>query len=922
MAINVQKLLPAAKTSAIAKIGAKTVSSSLAINKKTIDTKKLTALSIRRSEENVSIIKKSLIDIDGLLKSVLTEDQKTERTKRIRKEQEENEQRETKLETPKESKKFNLPKVSLPGMSFLDRIKRFLFFTALGWLFTKFQDQLPKLTGIIKIITPIAGVVENVFKFILESVVNFIDRGYQTYDKIRGLVKTVGGEKAQGEFDKISGKLNEYINYVLIGGMALTGAINTFANNARKYKPPKPTPQGTPRGPVPQRGPVQRVVRPVQAASIKASRAVIGKQATRQLLRLAKGPLSRLPIVGALVEFGLSWALGDNPGKAAFRGVGTLLLGAVGSLIMPGFGTFIGGVAGAELAGKLYDVLFANKAPGTPVQTQRHGGKVIRRYAKGGEILGSGGRTITTKKFKKPYVPPQSTQPGKDVGGKKKIQKLYPDPSRKLSVAEWNLAGGAGTYQQYEEEWEKKKDKPNPYKALTEVASILKDIPYGIGALMGSSVDVALGQNITQATLKSINYGLENLFETFRSISSKSYQGVSSIQNQIPTMASGGSVKRTFESKPSVSADPIKIIGTNIKQKVNQAIREVQKQISVGDKKLTPSPIFTYETPAPRYTGSWKPASPGYFNAIQYITGDKNYPSNYDYDGHGTPYNYHDHIAFATPKDKDNAKKALLAAGIQTGSELRVGDPGYHGSNQAIDVPGGQWGGAPGAPITQAHYNGSAKVRSVLGIDKVQPIKTKPGQLPSLFDRPGADKPVRQTGKASWYGPGFYGNRTANGEKFREGDTEYTAAHPTLPFGTMVTVTNKSNGKSIQVRINDRGPYAVDRNGKAIYPLRPHPTRVIDLNKASRDALGGQDISDVELRYQGGGYIPKQKPKNKAVSLTSYPSYADGSTKVMIQPIIIKETVPIPASKTSSSTTTFMIAGGVNSSNMQSLVRG
>ncbi len=886
--------------------------SSLAINKKTIDTKKLTALSIRRSEENVSIIKKSLIDIDGLLKSVLTEDQKTERAKRIGKEQEENEQRETKLETPKESKKFNLPKVSLPGMSFLDRIKRFLFFTALGWLFTKFREQLPKLTGIVKIITPIVSVVENVFKFILESVVNFIDRGYQTYDKIQGLVKTVGGEKAQGEFDKISGKLNEYINYVLIGGMALTGAINTFANNARKYKPPKPTPQGTPRGPVPQRGPIQRVVRPAQASTIKASRAVIGKQATRQLLRLAKGPLSRLPIVGALVEFGLSWALGDNPGKAAFRGVGTLLLGAVGSLIMPGFGTFIGGYAGAELAGKLYDVLFANKSPEASVQTQRRGGKVIRRYAKGGEVLGSGGRTITTKKFKKPYVPPQSTQPGKDVGGKKKIQKLYPDPSRKLSVAEWNLAGGAGTYQQYEEEWEKKKDKPNPYKALTEVASILKDIPYGIGSLMGSSVDVALGQNITQATLKSINYGLENLFETFRSISSKSYQGVSSIQNQIPTMASGGSVKRTFESKPSVSVDPIKIIGTNIKQKVNQAIREVQKQVSVRGGKNIPSSLFSYEPPPPKtnYSGSWKPASPGYFNAIEYITGDKNYPSNYDYDGHGTPFNYHDHIAFATPKDKDNAKKALLAAGIQTGSEYldRIGDPGYHGSNQAIDVPGHQWGGAPGSPITQAQYNGSAQVRRVLGIDKVQPVKTKPGQLPSLFDRPGANKPVKQTGIASWYGPGFYGNKTANGETFRKGDTEYTAAHPTLPFGTKVTVTNKSNGKSIQVRINDRGPFKAGR--------------IIDLNKSARDALGGQDLTDVDLSYQGGGYIPKQTPKNKSVSLTSYPSYADGGTRIMIQPIIIKESVPIPVSKRSGGATTFMVAGGVNSSNMQSLVRG
>lgn len=940
MAINVQKLLPAAKTSAIAKIGAKAVSSSLTISKKTVDTKKLTALSIRRTEDNVSIIKKSLIDIDGLLKSVLTEDQKTERTKRIRKEQEENEQRETKLETPKESKKFNLPKVSLPGMSFLDRIKRFLFFTALGWLFTKFQDQLPKLTGIIKIITPIAGVVENVFKFILESVVNFIDRGYQTYDKIRGLVKTVGGENAQGEFDKISGKLNEYINYVLIGGMALTGAINTFANNARKYKPPKPTLQGTPRGPVPQRGPAQRVVRPVQAASIKASRAVIGKQATRQLLRLAKGPLSRLPIVGALVEFGLSWALGDNPGKAAFRGVGTLLLGAVGSLIMPGFGTFIGGYAGAELAGKLYDVLFANKTPGTPVQTQRRGGKVIRRYAKGGEILGSGGRSLTIKKKKKPYVPPQVSQPGKDVGGKSKIKKLYPDPTHKMTVQEYLLSdiSNVMVYDDYVKMWEKNlaknKQKPNPYKALTEVADILKGIPYGIGSLMGSAIDVALGQKIDENTFKSINFGLDNLFEAFKSVSNKTSQGVFAVQNRVPTMATGGQVSRTFTPTSRTDSDPIKIIGTNIKQRVNQSIREVQKQISLvkgkpaGDKTQPPiSPDS--QMPAPRrYGAGWQPASPGYFNAIEYITGDKNYPSNYDYDGHGTPYNYHDHIAFATPKDKDNAKKALLAAGIKTGSEYfdRIGDPGYHGSNQAIDVPGYQWGGSPGSPITQAQYNGSAKVRKVLGIDGVQQPKAKPGQISPIFQRPGKTTPLfptpGQKAKKSYNGlTSFYGTpqdgfgyepgkmTTASGKPFIP--SELTAAHKTLPFGTKLRVTNPNNGKSVIVTITDRGPFVGGR--------------VLDLSYGAAKAIDmvGSGVIDARIEeLKGGGYIPKQKPKNKSVSLTAYPSYADGGIQIMIQPIIIKETVPIPVSKNSGGAMTFMVAGGVNSSNMQSLVRG
>jgi rare lipoprotein A len=64
-------------------------------------------------------------------------------------------------------------------------------------------------------------------------------------------------------------------------------------------------------------------------------------------------------------------------------------------------------------------------------------------------------------------------------------------------------------------------------------------------------------------------------------------------------------------------------------------------------------------------------------------------------------------------------------------------------------------------------------------------------------------------GTASWYGPGFFGNRTANGEVFRPGTL--TAAHRTLPFGTMVRVTNLNNGRSTVVRINDRGPFVGNR---------------------------------------------------------------------------------------------------------------
>src|SRR2546425_8154333 len=68
-----------------------------------------------------------------------------------------------------------------------------------------------------------------------------------------------------------------------------------------------------------------------------------------------------------------------------------------------------------------------------------------------------------------------------------------------------------------------------------------------------------------------------------------------------------------------------------------------------------------------------------------------------------------------------------------------------------------------------------------------------------------------QVGVACWCGPGFHGNRTANGEIYDQ--YELTAAHPSLPLGTRVMVTNLENGRAVQVRVNDRGPFV---DGRAI----------------------------------------------------------------------------------------------------------
>ena len=96
--------------------------------------------------------------------------------------------------------------------------------------------------------------------------------------------------------------------------------------------------------------------------------------------------------------------------------------------------------------------------------------------------------------------------------------------------------------------------------------------------------------------------------------------------------------------------------------------------------------------------------------------------------------------------------------------------------------------------------------------------------------RNAADTPIASQGLASFYSEG---GRTANGEKFDA--HELTAAHPTLPFGTRLRVTNVATGRSVTVRVNDRGPYV--------------PGRVVDVSYSAADALGmvGKGVAKVKL---------------------------------------------------------------------------
>ena len=124
-------------------------------------------------------------------------------------------------------------------------------------------------------------------------------------------------------------------------------------------------------------------------------------------------------------------------------------------------------------------------------------------------------------------------------------------------------------------------------------------------------------------------------------------------------------------------------------------------------------------------------------------------------------------------------------------------------------------------PVDQSAAFGSYKVGT-------------PYQINGIWYTPAEDFFYDEIGEASWYGPGFHGRTTANGETFDR--RALTAAHPTLQMPTLVRVTNLENGRSLVLRINDRGPFA--------------HSRLIDVSERAAELLGFREAGVATVRVQ------------------------------------------------------------------------
>jgi hypothetical protein len=941
--INPSKLLPSSKSKAIVRVGQP---KSFNIITKTSPLSK--DLLLKRENKDSADANNKLVKVDKFLKSDLIVSQKKAEIKRKDTEKQDFAEAEKKLELPK-FKAIKLPGISAPSLGFLDRIKRFIFFTALGWVLPKILEFLPKLEGFAKIIGGVYNFAEGLFGKLFDGFMSLVKFGGDLKDKTLGFIATakegVGGNY-QKEFDKLEKQFNTFVNASIIAGVLaadIGGAAVDEYNKWRKKNAPKPgkPPAGRPR--VTQgRGGQKPTGKPKITGDIQKPPSWWNRIFKGPFAKL-KGPLSRfagaaVPGLGAAVgaaDAALRFKAGDKIG-GVLASVSAALDTATAAAALTGIGLPVAGILGTISIGidivlLIRDILSLIPFIPKNILGFSRGGKIIRKYQGGGTTRGGRPvgapkrRTITPTGKKLKQIKAPTSQPGRDVGGESKIKRLYPNTGRRfITTQEWRDSGSTLSYNEYlVQERQNEGKKPNPYKALTTTAKILKDIPL-VGGIMGAAVDVALGQKPDVNVYRSLSSGIGSLVEGLAN--QKANKSVTSLMKDIRGFAEGGNISVSRQLKGDYnsigSRDLIaKVLGPTIEQRVNEAIQSIQKELQKrkeGEVEKLPSPealdttpgtvkvtsespdfwllvtaaLFENGQPTDGYQGAadaaqaiynrvslpgwpksikdvilqpgqfqpvsdyggvdawqkinskesaiafakkykgysgnivekiaaalldrtkqekartfvgprdnfrsdsfekkyddldnstevsryghtfgfeprganigrfkkgklmpaevnkqvvsgkveqlqpsvpsagYKPKSPGKFNVIQYITGDPSQSGNYDLSGHGLPSNYHDHIAFATEADKERAKAILRKFGIKIGSEYRPGDPGYHGKNLAIDVPGYQWGGS--GEIGEKEYKGSSRVREILGLQGGGLIKpSKPNRpIPNSF---------------------------------------------------------------------------------------------------------------------------------------------------------------------------------------------
>ena len=505
------------------------------------DNKKTLLGEVIQIRKNVISIQKIIGDNNAIFKRV-------EEKKRKLLENEKFAKKEKQLETKDPKQKISLPTLSLPRTGFLDAIKRFLFFTLLGAAFVKFGKHIPKILEFSKKLIPAFKFLEDFAGNVLNGVVDFVGAGYKAYDKVKELTKQVGGNDLEKKFNDFSKQFNTFANLAIIAGMSTMGGTD-FSGNGGKPSTTKPGFDRV-RG-----GRVDKVTqsRYLSRYGKGAFTNRFGQQSLKSLAgksagRLAGRALGRIPIIGGLVDFIISTVIfKEKPGRAAAKAIGATIGSALGTFIpVPFAGTILGGIVGDLVGGALYDSLVGNDT----LKAKAQGGQVTRG---GQRVSGSARRSIRVVKRRPPKIQPQRTIPGKDIGGKEEIKKLFPSPPDP--------------------------NQRNPLGVLEATSKNLKEIPL-LGGIMGASVDLTMGQKPNASVFRRIGYGFGALVQN--AIDAETSNTIGNIQKEIVGLAGGGVVPRTLSTGESIGMKIgerlAKTIEVMMNSKVNETLQSIRQQ--------------------------------------------------------------------------------------------------------------------------------------------------------------------------------------------------------------------------------------------------------------------------------------------------------------------------------------------------------
>ncbi|NDG26140.1 MAG: hypothetical protein EB120_03060 [Proteobacteria bacterium] len=593
----------------------------ISISEKKISTQNLQEESISVLKSDLFIIKKQVLKVRDLIQTSTLIKQSELEKKRKFTEKKEAEKQENKLEAkPEEKKEGKLKMPSAPKLGFLDRIKNFLFSVLLGYISIKLLPHLPKLVGIVSIIGNVMEFMIDLGGNILDKVVTFIDWGYKAIDATRGFMKSFGGDFSLKIFDTFTGAVSGVIDAAIIAALALSAmsggdgdggpggrkgggplksgeqlwkeydqkrafirkkhgdaAARIYDNEISNGKTPKQAFENLKNRYISKGKIVSQ--RQLGLGEIKGSKLfgkgidkapgrlvtrILGKSGKKAILGFAKPFLKRLPIIGALIDFGLSVALGEDPGRAAFKAIGAALLGAIGTAVGSlafGFGGIIGGLLGSiggdALGGVLYDTFFGGKGPkAQKPQAVKAAGGGPAPVTRGNKIVGGAvKRTISRKPVKRGVkVQVTKVKPGGSIGGKKKIEKIFPEVQTKDKGKNVNPLG----YMQ------------SSYDTATKTPSF--------GALFALPLKAQLGEKPSSVDYMKAAEELSGWMQnTFRGTAG---------------YAGGGKVEAGMFGGDDMTNVISKSLEETISSKVDAAIKELQKQLmlkeSVEEKKVSP----------------------------------------------------------------------------------------------------------------------------------------------------------------------------------------------------------------------------------------------------------------------------------------------------------------------------------------------